>query len=320
MKTTAPVSERPDCMFDPRDVAGRMPLVLAWLAVVGVTAMAAMVSAWLALTKRDAGRGWGLVVRGVLVATAILAVVDGGVQNALGVGVPASLAMAAGILFTIALARIPSRALTPRSMLIAGVLTLGCGIACLRLRAVTSPDAYVEPTLVEPAIEYEDTVTGARAITDGGTTIRLGRFVLNAPKPLIPDGFDGRVIVADATNSRANCHGWVFTGGEYRVSSEDIDTILADNGYERVAEAVPNDLIIYRDDEGRVVHTGLVKAVGPGGFALIESKWGPLDIYWHTPDDQVYSQRYDFYRSPRDGHLLRVELPEADVTVPAEAD
>jgi len=306
-------------MYDPRDVAGRMPLVLAWLAVVGITATAALGSAWVAVTRREVGRGWGLFVRGSLIATAILAVVDGGLQNALGAGVSASLAMAAGILFVIALARAPSRAWTTRSLLIATVLTLVCGAACLRLRAVTTPELSIEPTIVEPTIEYEDAVTGAHGITDGGTTIPLGRFVLSEPKPLIPDGFDGRVIVADTTNSRANCHGWVFTGGEYRVSSEDVDAILADNGYEPVSEPVPNDLIIYRDEQGRVVHTGLVKAVGPGGFALIESKWGPLDIYWHTPDDQVYSQRYDYYRSPRDGHRLGIEVPAAAET-PGDAD
>jgi len=305
-------AEIPASMLDTNDVAGRMPLVLSWLAIVGVAALAAIGSAARSISRQQAGRGWSLFVRSVLIAAAILAIVDGGLQAAAGAGMMGGLATSIGILLTIALTWIPLPTDTRRSMVLAVVLTLVCGAACVRLRGLTAPATYAEFTFVEPSVEYEDTVTGAHALTDDGQMIRLGRFVLAEPKPLIPEGFDGRVIVADATNSRANCHGWVFTGGAYRVMSEDVDAILHDNGYRTISEPGPNDLIIYRDDAGRVVHTGVVKAVGPGGFTLIESKWGPLDVYWHTPDNQIYSQRYDYYRSPRESHLLRIETPASD--------
>jgi hypothetical protein len=53
---------------------------------------------------------------------------------------------------------------------------------------------------------------------------------------------------------------------------------------------------------------------------LIESKWGPLDIYWHTPHDQVYSQRFEYRRSARSGHdLTIVERGPAPAPVAAGA-
>ena len=51
-----------------------------------------------------------------------------------------------------------------------------------------------------------------------------------------------------------------------------------------------------------------VKAAGPGGV-LIESKWGFLGRFLHEPKNQCYSQDFAYYRSPRQGHLLRIEQP-----------
>ncbi|MFM8891339.1 MAG: hypothetical protein ACKOTB_06895, partial [Planctomycetia bacterium] len=51
---------------------------------------------------------------------------------------------------------------------------------------------------------------------------------------------------------------------------------------------------------------------GDDGFVLVESKWGPLHTYWHTPEAQSYSQRFDYWRSPRAGHLLTIVAPEHD--------
>lgn len=317
MRTPLPASSLSSpSMFDPRDIAGRMPFVLAWLSIAAIGAVAAAGSVWLAVSRRDAPRGWHTFVRVFVVAAVLLGLLDAGLHGLLESGGIRAVAMVIGSLLAIGLVRRPLPATRSGAILAAVALTLACGIACLQLRSATTPEFFEEPTLVPTTIEFEDAATGARAITDTGTTIRLGRFVVKELTRPIPDGFDGRVIVADASNSKANCHGWVFTGGEYRVSSEDVDAILRDNRYEKVVEPEATDLIVYRDEEGRVVHTGLVKAIGPGGFALIESKWGPLDIYWHTPDDQIYSSQYDYYRSPRDGHRLRIETP---ATEPAAA-
>lgn len=54
-------------------------------------------------------------------------------------------------------------------------------------------------------------------------------------------------------------------------------------------------------------HTGLVQAIGRNGFVLIESKWGQLDVYWHTPADQGYADHWEYWRSTRAGHRLDVQ-------------
>lgn len=123
---------------------------------------------------------------------------------------------------------------------------------------------------------------------------------------LIPEGYRARVIVAESDQSPANCHGWVFTGGQYLVKGEYVDAILQDNGYEIVTMPAVGDVIIYRDEMGIPIHTGLVKAVGNDGFTLIESKWGALETYYHLPNDQVYSRSYAYYRSQREGHAIHL--------------
>jgi hypothetical protein len=46
--------------------------------------------------------------------------------------------------------------------------------------------------------------------------------------------------------------------------------------------------------------------VGADGFILVESKWGSLRVFWHTPDDQGYSPRFEYWHSDRGGHLLEI--------------
>ncbi|MFO0868720.1 MAG: hypothetical protein U0935_07185 [Pirellulales bacterium] len=165
---------------------------------------------------------------------------------------------------------------------------------------------------------------GRYALTDAGHRIELERFVVDESGPAheerLPDVFRTRVIVEEQpgqTESPANCHGWVFTEGRYLVRGRYVDTILKDNGYHVVADPHPGDLIVYRDDHGEPIHTGIVKAVGEQGFVLIESKWGTLDTYLHLPEDQAYSKGYAYYRSPRSGHALR-GTESADRWAPAD--
>lgn len=152
-------------------------------------------------------------------------------------------------------------------------------------------------------------------VTDLGRSIPLMRFAGEAlgaeAAELVPESFRLRVIVAGTDDSPANCHGWVFTGGQYLVQSRYVDMILQDNGYRIVTEPRVGDLIVYRDELGDPIHTGVVKAVGNDGFALIESKWGALDTYLHLPQDQVYSKGYAYYRSVREGHQLHLIMHSA---------
>lgn len=144
------------------------------------------------------------------------------------------------------------------------------------------------------------------ALTDRGQAIPVRRYADPATDRSVPEGYEGRAILAGGGEALSNCHGWVFTGGRYAIAGENVDAILRDNGYERVSEPGLHDLIIYRDAAGRPVHTGVVKAVGADGFVLVESKWGSLRVFWHTPGDQGYSPRFDYWRSERGGHLLEI--------------
>jgi hypothetical protein len=170
-------------------------------------------------------------------------------------------------------------------------------------------------------------VSEMHALTDGGTPIPLRRLLPQGetadgePATLVPERFACRVIDSGAPGASTNCHGWVFTDGDYLVPGEHVDSILAENGYEPVKHPRIDDLIVYRDTDGMVIHTGRVKAVGRQGFTLIESKWGSLRTYLHLPEDQCYSAEYGYYRSARRGHrllLVNGPPPPAGPTVDSE--
>ncbi len=118
--------------------------------------------------------------------------------------------------------------------------------------------------------------------------------------------FSWRIIRTGDPDPTYNCHGWVFTAGRFALRSEDVELILEDNQYTRVDRPQPGDVIVYRDDQGRILHTGLVRSVIGNEIVLIESKWGPLGRFLHGPEDQPWGDNYAYYRSPRPGHLLAV--------------
>jgi len=161
-----------------------------------------------------------------------------------------------------------------------------------------------------PGLGPTAAVTEVHAVTDQGHAIPLRHPAANGSTDdavfAAPEGFACRIIDEGVLDENANCHGWVFTEGHYFVSGTYVDAILSENGYEQVRHPRVDDLIVYRDHDGRVVHTGRVKAIGREGFTLIESKWGAMHLYLHLPDDQCYSAEYAYYRSPRSGHLLRI--------------
>ena len=157
-------------------------------------------------------------------------------------------------------------------------------------------------------------VPGMLALTDGGIVVPLGWPLDQTAERGIPNGFEGQLIVAGRGNALSNCHGWVFTGGRYWIPIESVDTILNHNGYKLVPTPLADDLIVYRGDDGRPVHTGIVKAVGDDGFVLVESKWGKQDIFWHTRDQQAFGTRFEYWHADRDGHLLRLSSPTMPAT------
>lgn len=106
---------------------------------------------------------------------------------------------------------------------------------------------------------------------------------------------------------RANCHGWVFTGGRFLLNGPQVERILQDNGYAVTDTPQPEDLLIYRNNEGQIVHTGVVRGVLVDGTMMVESKFGVDGRYLHQPKDQPYSQTWGYYRSARAGHIVTIE-------------
>ena len=164
---------------------------------------------------------------------------------------------------------------------------------------------------IGPVTERLVPVTGVEASTDRGLPVPLARpaDADGADAGAIPRELDGRVIVAAEGDRRSNGPGWVFADGRYWVPTECIDAILRDNGYRRVVDPAPGDVVVYRDDDGRAFHAGIVKAVGAGGFVLVESKWGHWPVVWHAPDGQEFGDDHEYWHADRPGHALRILGP-----------
>jgi hypothetical protein len=165
------------------------------------------------------------------------------------------------------------------------------------------------------------------AVTDRGRDVPLWQAaggpwpvqVMRAAegRELRPFGLEDRLIQVGPPDWSYNCHGWVFTGGRYLLPDDYVEMVLEDNGYAPVEEPGGGDLVIYRNDQGGVIHSGLVWAVGDDGRVLVESKWDWKSRYLHTPDGTPYGERWAYYRSPRPGHLLRSIEPRSPGAAPS---
>lgn len=125
--------------------------------------------------------------------------------------------------------------------------------------------------------------------------------------------YNGTMIQRASSGLLANCHGWVFLDGQFLITGDAVQRILDDNEYEVVEEALAGDVIIYRDNNRNIVHSGLVRGVLNDGTIIIESKWGVEGVFLHNPLDTPYSVLFDYYRSPRPTHRVKIvpvdELP-----------
>lgn len=168
----------------------------------------------------------------------------------------------------------------------------------------------------------------ARAVTDRGAAIVLKEPIalrdgtaLAGPEErfLRTSNLADQVIRQSAATDLTNCHGWVFTGGKFILSPDDVEAILKDNGYTQTQDPQPGDLVIYRQG-GSIAHSAVVRYVTEGQPVLIEGKWGTLGVFLHSADKSVYGTDYTFHRSGRRGHLL-VGLggvsPDPTVVAPA---
>jgi hypothetical protein len=157
-------------------------------------------------------------------------------------------------------------------------------------------------------------VKAAQAVTDAGNPVALHR-VTTPPSPQQLREYEDQLIknmagefisTAGRGGVDSNCHGWVFTGGRFWVHGEAVNQIVKDNGYREAKQPRAGDLVVYREADGKVIHSGVVRYVDEEGQALVESKWGVASRFLHPVDRHCYAgANHFFYRSARRGHLLQ---------------
>jgi hypothetical protein len=180
-------------------------------------------------------------------------------------------------------------------------------------RLVSLPDIEGEHYLVLGMEDLQEVPTDA-ALTDAGYRIPL--YMRNTKSSSVSDCHSAEAIQLDRPELRQrsirtappdptyDCHGWVFATGRYWIKSRDVPQILTDNGYHVTNEPRESDLAIYYDQQGQVVHSGIVRLVASDSRILIESKWGWAGRFIHDVEGQPYGKNCVFFRSRRSGHRL----------------
>ncbi len=169
-------------------------------------------------------------------------------------------------------------------------------------------DRTLGPVDVSPS-----TRTVAQGHTDRGTSIDLaaahdplsvGELIDISRRTTSITQHAGQMIHRGTPSDQSNCHGWVFTGGRFHISGRQVDTILSDNGYARVADPAVGDVCVYRTPDGVVAHTAVVRASLPDGTVLVEGKWGRMGVYLHAAGKSCYGTEFTYLRTARGTHLL----------------
>ncbi|MBA4188571.1 MAG: hypothetical protein C0467_11275 [Planctomycetaceae bacterium] len=197
---------------------------------------------------------------------------------------------------------------------VAGIgIAIGSVILFDRADKKSTEDSMAEMLIygeASPSVPVDS--TRARAATDRGTTVVLkepsviredARIASGEERFLASAHLTDQVIRKGQGGDQSNCHGWVFADGKFRLSPDDVQLILDDNGYRAVFKPRPGDVIVYRTN-GTITHSGVVRYVTEGQPVLVEGKWGALGIFLHPVDKSAYGTDYSYYRSSRPGHLL----------------
>jgi len=136
-------------------------------------------------------------------------------------------------------------------------------------------------------------ISSTQAISDARESEHLKRFQTA-----------NKAIQTSTADPTTNCHGWVFTGGRHWLRSQYVEAILEDNGYTETSEPEPGDVVVFRNSNGEVTHSGIVRG-SVDGLILIESKWGRLGRFIHTPEVHPYAgDEPTYYSSERPSHVL----------------
>lgn len=166
-------------------------------------------------------------------------------------------------------------------------------------------------------------VEDAVVVTDQGRIFTV--FQYDAQGLDVPEdpthAFQGKLVRVALPDASTNCHGWVFAGGRYGICEVAVSALLEDNGYNAVDSPQRGDVIVYRDNAGKILHSGRVRSVHDDGQVWIESKWGASGRYLHLAEHQCYSESFEFYRTSRPTHAAQLvrTTPRGDAQV-ASAD
>ncbi|MFI9415244.1 hypothetical protein [Nocardia gamkensis] len=112
-------------------------------------------------------------------------------------------------------------------------------------------------------------------------------------------------------NPHYNCHGYTFSrhGEAGWLGGRWVDDILEDNGFLKVTDigaATPGDVVVYRDADSVVTHSGVVTDLA-SGEVYVDSKQGPLSVVRHRIHEVtgMYGSHVALYRTERpDGRFL----------------
>jgi hypothetical protein len=217
---------------------------------------------------------------------------------------------------TSAVATIYRRAASPAgvaSLLVTAGAALMAG-SLVRHTVTETADIERDSSLMNLTFHIPKTVPvdGVEFRTDKGTSVQaLVSAEIRSPEVIVPaerelldqQDIRERLIRTAPASDACNCHGWIFTGGRYWISTGDVERILAENAYEPVSDPQPNDIVVYHSLSG-ISHSAVVRSASPGRPVLVEGKWGWMGVYVHEVGASCYGQQYTFYRSPRSGHLL----------------
>lgn len=114
--------------------------------------------------------------------------------------------------------------------------------------------------------------------------------------------FAAHVTVRRSMSPTYNCHGLTFASRRAWVFDVDsIQHILMDDRFREVhrQDALPGDILIYRDLTGDLTHSGVIVSNDPPLYGpLVFSKWGagPELIHNYLDVPQIYGRDIHFYR------------------------
>ena len=194
-----------------------------------------------------------------------------------------------------------------------GLLTVIGSIVAYEQADRARNDQFTSELVELATVPPSRVLTNTPVATDRGNPIEVREAI--EPRPaaemsvleariLNREAIRGRVLLRQPADDRSNCHGWVFTGGQWWIGGLSVDQILQDNDYQLVDEPRPGDLAIYRDGDNKVSHTAIVRYVTPGMPVMVEGKWGCIGVYLHPVEASVYGTNVTYYRTSRQVHLL----------------